>query len=677
MNINLDTVIDKLLSPDQGKLSVFCGAGISRDSGLPLVDEIIREVVYVLRGNSRFADSFLNKYKSKKIPFESFMQDVISLSGDDELLNVFNNGLPNANHYFVAYLCNYGFVFDVYTTNFDCLLERAMDDIGLIKDKDYCVFFDEKSLKKSIDMRDGGDSRVFLYKIHGDIGDKDSLRVTMSSINERKLLKSRVEVIDKAFFNGNDIGNILVLGYSFSDVFDINLAIKRSKNKCKKFMIYINHTDDVGVQLINRIDDGFLKDKIGTAFYGYDYFVNTFIFVRSFIEKFGVGLKYIKNVCNWEKSVVVWADKMSKEKKYYIISELLFCFGLFKQALNYNKLVLNDVDISSYFGLDLLYQKVKILHRIGGKENVDESKQFAEIGLNCSDSIGYKFGAANFLSHLALVSLYNKDDHVASYEKYKKALCIYEEINDDRGAQKTILSIASCLRVQGDYFDARKMYRRSLCYRIKSGDILGAGKCYQGIANVYLQEKKYPQAYKYYSLFFEMAQQLDEQWSMSAALYGMADVLISYKKSKKVMKKAKDMIDQSLSYRCENKKNREYANVLFLKAKILFLLGDLLPAKRLHYKAYAIRQKLGKETDIADSLYYIGFVEMDLGRYLNGVLKVCEAAKIYKSWNCFDQLNEVVDNLNKKIIPLDSKKKRKIEEVIFSAGLKLGGQGSS
>ncbi|MDB5018600.1 MAG: hypothetical protein JWQ84_3432 [Mucilaginibacter sp.] len=65
------------------------------------------------------------------MPFELFMETVLTHSGEHGLFNLFGIGQPNTNHFFITELCRLGLVGFVVTTNFNNHLETALEKTGV------------------------------------------------------------------------------------------------------------------------------------------------------------------------------------------------------------------------------------------------------------------------------------------------------------------------------------------------------------------------------------------------------------------------------------------------------------------------------------------------------------------------------------------------------------------
>jgi NAD-dependent SIR2 family protein deacetylase len=104
------------------RAAVFCGAGISFHSSIPVVSQIVDAILAELGATNEEKCVLLNS----PIPFELFMQTLNEHSDISLLSDMFDGGAPNTSHLFLAQLVRLGRISTVCTTNFDTLLERAL-----------------------------------------------------------------------------------------------------------------------------------------------------------------------------------------------------------------------------------------------------------------------------------------------------------------------------------------------------------------------------------------------------------------------------------------------------------------------------------------------------------------------------------------------------------------------
>lgn len=87
-------------------ISIFCGAGISFNSGLPLATDLVKNILAALDIKEADASIILNS----NIPFEFFIETIRNEVSVDEILEIFSNGEPNTNHELIAELVKAGFI---------------------------------------------------------------------------------------------------------------------------------------------------------------------------------------------------------------------------------------------------------------------------------------------------------------------------------------------------------------------------------------------------------------------------------------------------------------------------------------------------------------------------------------------------------------------------------------
>ena len=110
-NIEIDrtifTICEKLKLKE---IAIFCGAGISFNSGLPLVTDLIKYILNQIEVNDIDAVKILQS----NLPFEAFIQTLTDEACVDDILEIFSKGEPNTNHDLIAELIKLGCKFQSY-----------------------------------------------------------------------------------------------------------------------------------------------------------------------------------------------------------------------------------------------------------------------------------------------------------------------------------------------------------------------------------------------------------------------------------------------------------------------------------------------------------------------------------------------------------------------------------
>jgi hypothetical protein len=183
----------------RGRAAIFCGAGISLNSGLPTSTALIDTVLSRLHASQEIRARLLGS----GLPFEAFMEIVKNMVGINELLDIFRLGRPNGNHRCIAELVRRRWVTTVCTTNFDTLIEAALAGAGLSEERDYVV------LRASSDFAafDWDDARPRLLKMHGSIDSPGTLAISLRDVSSRILSAGRRIAIEHLLCRLSQLGH--------------------------------------------------------------------------------------------------------------------------------------------------------------------------------------------------------------------------------------------------------------------------------------------------------------------------------------------------------------------------------------------------------------------------------------------------------------------------------------
>lgn len=213
-------------------LIVFAGAGVSFESGLPLVGELTRAIMDALDMTPTEQDAI----GAARLPFERFIETLAQISDADELYRVFEGGEPNAAHFVCAELLSRGLGRAVVTTNFDLLFESAIADTGVKVEKHW----------RDVDLGTVNwlAPTPKLLKIHGSIEDVESLAITIRRVASQQTMEARSVLLSQVFDRAI-APKVIVLGYSGSDHFDINPALRALKRPAAD-VVLVSHDPSIG-----------------------------------------------------------------------------------------------------------------------------------------------------------------------------------------------------------------------------------------------------------------------------------------------------------------------------------------------------------------------------------------------------------------------------------------------
>ncbi|MEM5548799.1 SIR2 family protein [Pseudoalteromonas fuliginea] len=233
------------------KLAIFFGAGLDFYSGVPLVKGehgIMTKILSQLPFSAEDNDFLLNM---SNMPFEAFFSILGKHSNIDHLLEIFNIGKPNKNHYIIAKAIKCGYIKTVVTTNFTEHIEQALEFEGMVEGKDYLVARSDSDFM-SIDLE--GVLPV-LIKIHGCISRKEELVITIEKVAKKAAISPRERIVEHLVSSVQHEA-VLVMGYSCSDVFDLTPMFKRGS--CKNKIYHLNHEHSK-----NRLDSLVFSENLG------------------------------------------------------------------------------------------------------------------------------------------------------------------------------------------------------------------------------------------------------------------------------------------------------------------------------------------------------------------------------------------------------------------------------
>lgn len=230
------------------RLSIWAGAGVSCNppACLPLARELKFHILERICSDGSLHELYKNRLyqngdigsKIEEYPFEAFIECIArDYEILDAILTMLRAGSPNENHDTIARLAAKGCIQEILTTNLDLLIEKALESIGLSRSDDFQVYFTEKQFSATRLDRD----LPVIFKIHGSADHEDSVRIMLSDVASETLSESRVRILQH--FLCSEEGDLLIVGYSGRDEFDINPALSRLSPK--KRIFYVLHRPQV------------------------------------------------------------------------------------------------------------------------------------------------------------------------------------------------------------------------------------------------------------------------------------------------------------------------------------------------------------------------------------------------------------------------------------------------
>jgi tetratricopeptide (TPR) repeat protein len=532
----MDDVLKEIaLKIAAGKAVVFCGAGISKESGLPLATELQEEILHWTvrlddetkrtieqQHNSDLSfeiqlqlqkNELCRSLLSSHLPFEFFFQ-VLSEVGDiRNLIQIFSAGEPNINHVTLARLVKEGYLRTICTTNFDPLLEQALLNEGLVQNVD----FDVSAEADEIELIDWSSDRTHVVKLHGTCEDFESIGVTLKNVSQRTLSSSRRVAVDQIFSKGPH-EMVLLLGYSCSDYFDIIPQI-RASHKTDKQIVLVNHSP-----LADRV----IRTTTGTPF---EHFSNSMILecdTRRVIESLWANVlrsdipRPTVGQPAWRFRVMDWYEASLTQ-----LGEA-FCLSFVGLLLLYNSRFLESLP----YLLQVTFAGEKTI-RPGYLANMaiclealghySKAIQFLEWAIEISAKVNNREFEGRTLANLGLVHT-RMTNYKQALDCHLRGLDIARELKDATSKCEHLCNSMLPLCQMGEYDKALAYGQEALQIARDSGYKHAEGRVLNEIGNLYHSMHANEEALENYMIAREIAIQVGDREAEGNALGNIANV---------------------------------------------------------------------------------------------------------------------------------------------------------
>lgn len=270
MTVNINPIIPLSynLADGRKKHVLFCGAGVSKDAGIPTGWEILLETLRHIRTqeegeNKEYTDKEMERYYEEKFKDSTYSEIVESLFPSTEeqrafLERSFENKAPGKAHKLIAEWVKAGLIRFIITTNFDSSIEHSLDTAGL-RGK-YSVITDGKQVLTSKPWHLVENCRI--YKVHGTI-EQGQIR------NTQKDLKKFDDDLEKDFLDLIERHGVIVLGYAGNKddkaVMDC-FNRRRFKGYTLYWTIHNKQINDNVKELVERQDGRFIDIQNASNF---------------------------------------------------------------------------------------------------------------------------------------------------------------------------------------------------------------------------------------------------------------------------------------------------------------------------------------------------------------------------------------------------------------------------
>lgn len=480
----------KVLEIIQTKRSaVFCGAGISFASGLPIVASLLSYIFSKLE----LTVQQINLINNSNLPFESIMEMILRESGLDEIQELFSRGEPNCNHILIAKLAEKKYINLIYTTNFDTLIEKSLEAEGLIAGKDFKVYSSETAFNSIV----WEDKCIKVVKIHGCVSKREDMAITMSLIASDRYSKVRKDLLHKIFC-ADQCDHVIVLGYSCSDL-DLTPLIESFKGKTAD-ILFIEHENSSAKVEAEAVSVG----KNNNPFRNYKGLrlrINTDKLVRKiwgdiltdkYISKTVAETDWKQNIDSWYRNSI---QDSGEGVKHHIAGRLLYAIGEFKEAIEHNS---KAIAIASRDGNMIAYSS-----EVGNLGMAFNASGDYKLAISCFEEsiplckrIGNLENLAAQLQSFGNV-LHHAGDDIEALEKHKEALKYAEAEKDDFLISNILGNMSNSYNRLGQFNDALVSLDNALILSRQLGNKQAESSQLGIMAITYLLMEHYDEALKY------------------------------------------------------------------------------------------------------------------------------------------------------------------------------------
>jgi tetratricopeptide (TPR) repeat protein len=486
-----------------GSLAVWCGAGISWSSGLPLAEELVGALLLNTQLNPDEQER-ISKIVPNQLPFERLMEvilDTMDTVAQKQLLDLFTLGNPSIYHLFLARLARQGMLKAICTTNFDTHIETALNDEKLKVDKDYKVY---QTIEQFSNI-DWNCDIIHLIKLHGSVESPEKLAVTVSRVAAPNSVPQVSSPVNHIFGNGNHTG-VLVMGYSFSDKFDISPAItKAGKSDNNKQIINFQFTSDKDTDYkIDKIKNEGENVHPITAFedhlclYG-----NSEKVVKELCTRLGFdNIDISKTNPKWHSFLKNFFEKLDERHdgiaRHHIAGSLLTMIGSDHDAIPY----FTQVDKIARKAKNARWKLIALQSLAGTYIRVGDVGKGLKT-LKKAEKAATKFEKGNFSDHVLsqLGSLYSQIgdySYQCSQQYYNKALEVAQKEGDSMRSVPHLSGIANYWMKLGDFDAAQKAYTYALQIVEESGDLYRKAEVYGNIGSLAYIIRDYKSSLEWY-----------------------------------------------------------------------------------------------------------------------------------------------------------------------------------
>ena len=545
----------------QQKLAIFCGAGISYNSGLPLAHDLLRQILSKIDLNESDSSTLINS----NLPFEAFIQTLIDESDTESILDIFGKGEPNTNHDLIAELIIMGFVKTVITTNFDLLIEKSLEERGFEKGNQFEVYKTEDEFGN---IR-WNDPKIRLIKIHGCVSNKKEMAITMQAVASRRISQNKSEII-QSFFSNKINPFVCVMGYSCSDLFDISPQIESIETKSSE-VYFIEHVNSVSHLEVEDIKSKKKNKNPFKKFIGNRITINADTFVKVLWESVcNTPYQYKSSPISWKENITKWLNRSieySDGIKNHIAGRLFYDIGEYENSVKQweKGIAIAQKENNQLFFYSQLGNLGMAFNALG---RYKEATRCLEESVIACREIG------NIQGEVAqLQALGNIHRNVREFEKsitvFKRAVSIAEKYELD-GLCTSLGNLATVYNQTEQPEEAIKTLQRGISIAIATGNKQSEGSMLCSIGITYFQKGDYEKAVSFVQQSVNVTQLIGDRQGECMALHNLSNLYLEFQDFDNCLKVAKTSLQIAQTIGIRQSEASAYYNI----GSSLYFKGD-------------------------------------------------------------------------------------------------------
>jgi len=495
MNPNL--LVNSLLAKPPAGWVVFVGAGISINSGIPSAKQLTGEILGALSA-STLERRLIGRLG---IPFELVMETLQERIDISPVLEVFQSTTPNAYHFFLARMLAQQQIETIVTTNFDTLIEQALEITGLRQGRDFQVHSHEKEFNAIV----WANRKPRIIKLHGCITDKDNILVTLSRVANRTFLNSIRPTI-RQLFSDRTFRQLLILGYSCSDYFDISPNIQALGRRLTRIVFVQHIAGSKSTWHCEPLSDQSSNNPFKTSKDGYRLWANTQVLVKQLWgNNVSLGPYHqpigLPTNTSWKRIVKQWGRKTgsshSKSLGSHIIGRLLIKGNMFvpaREALM-RSLYCAQTNADSFMIAQARLNLGICAYRLG---NASEALSFYRLSLSASRRLKLRHLEGQILGNIGNVH-YSANRLSLSAKFQKRCLKMARSLQKKQLVANTLGNLGIVWEKRHNYILAQRYHIQARRLAVRIGDVIGEARHMYNLALSYRNHGRLSLALKWFA----------------------------------------------------------------------------------------------------------------------------------------------------------------------------------